>query len=97
MDFCLDPEHWISQGLLGEILEEIRSELKLPQEGRSSPTSPYPLNEVNTMDIDPEPKPIHGQPLSSNFVGLPVETNHSANSSSQLQPELDALLVETIQ
>ena len=84
MDFCLDPERWISQGLLGKILEKIRSELKLPQEGRSSSTSPYP-HEVNAMDIDPEPKPIHGQPLSSNFVGLPVETNHSASSSNQLQ------------
>ena len=28
MDFCLDPRRWIIQGLLGEILEEIRSELK---------------------------------------------------------------------
>ena len=80
MDHCLDPERWISQGLLGEILEEIRSELKLPRECRSSVTSLNP-NRVDAMDIDPVPKSSYEHP--DEMTGLPVETNITSNSLSQ--------------
>ena len=80
MDHCLDPEHWISQGLLGEILEEIRSELKLPCECHSSITSLNP-NRVDAMDIDPVPKSSHEHP--DEMMGLPVKTNITSNSLSQ--------------
>ena len=81
MDHCLDPDRWTSQGLLGEILEEIHSELQLPRVCEPSATSHNP-NTVNHMDIDPVPKTGHEQ--SEEMMGLPVETNISSNSASQL-------------
>ena len=80
MDHCLDPECWIRQGLLGEILEEIRSELKLPHECSSSVTSLNP-NRVDAMDIDPVPNSSHEHP--DEMTGLPVETNITSNSLNQ--------------
>ena len=79
MDYCLDPDRWTSQGLLGEILEEIRSELKSPHVHHFSTTSLLPpeSGSSDTMDFDPEPRSLKPD-------GLPVETNITTASSSQM-------------
>ena len=82
MDNCLDPRRWISPGLLGEILEEVRSELKTthPSGSHEGGLQLSHSSEVNIMDIDPEPKTIHPQLSSS---GLHVETSPVAEESLQ--------------
>ena len=78
LDYCLDPDRWTSQGLLGEILEEIRSELISPH----APHAPHAITTSflqpesagsDTMDLDPEPR-------SLKLDGLTVETGASTAS-----------------
>ena len=79
MDDCLDPERWISPGLLGEILEEVRSELKMTQE-----IEPHSLHtpEDSTMDIDPEPKSTHHQSTRLH-VETPIAAEETVQSHTQ--------------
>ena len=72
MDYCLDPDRWTSQGLLGGILEEIRSELTLTQtpHSTSAPLFQPGPEYSDTMDLNPAPKSLKPD-------GLPVETGAS--------------------
>ena len=48
-DSCLDQQRWISQGLLGKLLEEVRSELS----GAITTTTPIPVLVNTTTTINP--------------------------------------------
>ena len=85
MDYCLDPDRWTKQGLLGEILEEIRSELKVhcKYQFSATPFTPVETERSNIMDIDSKPKSYIEQP--DELIGLPVELDTSITSSSQMK------------
>ena len=48
---CIDPGSYKQQGILGEMLERIRTDLNTPE-----PTSTQLASEINTMDTDCDPK-----------------------------------------
>ena len=50
MDNCLDKSHWASQGILGEILQELRTKLK--NSPTVQPTEGIPVNSATNDAID---------------------------------------------
>ena len=76
---CLDNRKWISPGLLGEILEEICSELAStdsPANDQNLPSNPLPLHpschDDNSMDTSSSDTKV-----ASRFTGLQAETIQS--------------------
>ena len=92
-DDCLDTTKWISQGIMGKLLEEIRSELAGPD---STPLPPLPdfKNKKPTEKQESLAEP-HGttSPISTvqnQKEDTTMETRNSITSSSSLEESSDA-------
>ena len=92
-DDCLDTTKWISQGIMGKLLEEIRSELAGPD---FTPLPPLPdfKNKKTIEDQESYAEP-HGttSPISnvqSQKKDTTMETSNSTSSSSSLEESSDA-------
>ena len=92
-EHCLDTTKWTSQGIMGSILEEIRTELAgpdttplppLPDFKKPMPTESYQANATpGTTSSEASTT------LSSNRA-VAIETNHDTSSSSSSEEGSDA-------
>ena len=93
-DNCLDITKWTSQGIMGSVLEEIRSELTGPD---TTPLSPLPdfkkvkAKENHQPIVKPTATPAgptstHG---SSSFTAMETSNDTSSSSSSEESSDTD--------
>ena len=86
-DSCLNQQRWISQGLLGKLLEEVRSELSTDLNASCMPMGPIP-NNINTTPLTTNTIDVSANPIGPEIkLTDKVTSTHQAASNIQHDSE----------